>query len=316
MTPGGPACGRPRARAARPGPPHGSALAPRFAGIVGAALLGAACAATVEIEELDSLIRSSEARTILLEPGFSLYSPFAHVPTRDYLALVEEERGLVARLFGPGSLDGVVVWLVPVEGLQPGVTIEDDAIRFGPRSAPAPRVLGISGGRTVVVRVEPPSTLEISDGRRIEGNWAAETYREVLRHELAHVAAHAAGIDGETWLDEGLAHAVELARVEGGELVVDARAAPIAGAADVPRGQRALAPVLDYAEDLATIERGGELAHPHGRQLATSFFVHLLARRGEGSFAEKARAIAQMSRAELLAEEGEWQEALDAGRRP
>jgi hypothetical protein len=71
-----------------------SARCSRLATALAAALgfLGlAACRTHDSLPEFDALARTSTAHTIVFEDGFSLYSPYDPIPTRQFLPLIEQQ---------------------------------------------------------------------------------------------------------------------------------------------------------------------------------------------------------------------------------
>jgi hypothetical protein len=273
----------------------------------------AGCGTTLSLRELDRLNRSTDALTIVLDPAFSLYSPFSAVATLDYRGLASSEVALVTGLFALEPTEPIPIFLQAVEGIRPRVSMDGGVFRVDSVAEhPLHGVEGVSGRDLVVVYVEPPFTTMSDDGRRLEGSWSADEYRGTLRHELVHYCAGLAGLDGDLWFNEGLAHAVQLGASEtaGGVLVRTHQPTRVA-AARLPDERRSLARVLSARENVPAIQAGKEHPDPDVRLIATSFFYFLLERRPEPGFRESVRAIRALSRAELLALEPAWQAWLE-----
>jgi len=270
--------------------------------------LAAGCGTTIPLREVDRLNRSIGSRTIVLEPGYSLYSPFSMVATLDYRNVLDHEFAMVLGLFELELRDPVPVLLQPIEGLRPRILIERDVFHVDAVSEhPLHGIEGVTGRDLVVVYVEPPFEATAADGRKIEGNWSPEEYRGTLRHELVHYCATLAGVDGDLWFNEGLAHAVELGAAHRGERAdVQTHAGTRLAAGSVPAADRRLARVLAAREDVPRIQEGLETVDPHARLLATSF-VYFALEQSQGSFLERVQRLHRLSYEELLALEPAWQ---------
>jgi hypothetical protein len=271
-----------------------------------------ACRSAIGLRDVDRMNRSVKARTVMLEPHLSLYSPYRVIPTRDFLELVVEEEARVAAWFELERIEDLVVWLEPTPGLRPEIVIDGNSARVEPARTPPPHVLGYAGGPVVIIRVQPPSFHVRADGQTIEGSWAPSGYRETVRHELAHAATSAAGIRGDPWLLEGLAHLLEFAKVDGNELRIDWRSPKLLSVAGLPRERRDLRRVLDYREDARRLLAGEHVGESDTRLVAASFVAFLLERDPGESSRDRLLAIMGLSRAELLALEPEWQASLAA----
>src|SRR5688572_11029444 len=93
------------------------------------ALLGA-CTRHYTLREFDAIARTAPARTIVLEPRFSLYSPYDVIATREYVPLIAAQQAEVFALFGVTEETPLPILLQPNEGLGMDVTIEGDQLRL------------------------------------------------------------------------------------------------------------------------------------------------------------------------------------------
>lgn len=254
------------------------------------------------------------ARTIVHEERFSLYSPFSGVGTLAYRNLADEEVRRVSALFELEPADAIPIRLVPKQGMRGRVEGVEGRIRVVD-AGPHP-IHGLSGWNrsgVVEVFVEPPAYLTRKDGTRIEGQYDAESFRGTLRHELAHACASLSGLlRGEAWFDEGLAHFVEFSEADGALLRVEQRSSEEPRVRDLPRDERRLELALGLGEDTLGIASGDARPDVEGRRVALGFFGFLYSRRPEPGFVARVRAIAAMSREELLAQEEPWQRSLEA----
>jgi hypothetical protein len=282
--------------------------------------LAAGCGTTSSLRDVDRLSRSTGSRTIVLEPGYSLYSPYSMVSTLGYRNVLDHEVALILGLFELELQSPVPVFLKPVEGMRPRISIENDVFHVEAVSKhPLHGVEGVTGRGVIVVYVEPPFESTAPDGRKLEGTWSPDEYRGTLRHELVHYCASLAGLEGDLWFDEGLAHAVELGATHRGERPeVQTHAGTRRAAGRVPAADRRLARVLAAGEDVLRIREGLEAVDPHARLLASAF-VYFALEQGEGSFLERVQRLHRLSHEELLALEPAWQawlgpEPVDAGK--
>jgi hypothetical protein len=274
---------------------------------------GGAPDAAAELGEMRGRELALGARTIAHEERFSLYSPFSTVGTIGYRNLVDEEVRRTLALFELEPEEAIPIRLVPQPGMRGRIEGVEGEIRLVPAGPhPLHGLAGWNSSGVVEVFVEPPAYLTRADGTRIEGQYVAESYRGVLRHELAHACAVLAGLlRGEPWYDEGLAHFVEFSEADGARLHVERRSPDEPRVDHLPRDERRLELALRLGEDTLGIARGAAQPDVEGRRLALSFFAFLYSRRAEAGFVARARAIGGMSREQLLAHEAAWQASLD-----
>lgn len=275
-------------------------------------LLGS-CARTISVLRLDDLNRTTAARTVVLAPEYSLYSPFELGRTQRFVELVDQELAAVTTLFEYDPPEPVVIWLEAVDGLAPLVTTSADgesiSVRM-PARHPLNGIEGLSYSRVAIVYVDRPQTIHLASGP-VEGGMSAATYASTLRHELAHVCSAALGLTTEDWLSEGLAHEIDARDLVDGVLVPDPDAVRLRDAAALPRSRRSLPALLAWGEDVAGIRSGRVPATPDSRRLAHAFVYFLLQRDPEPRFAQKLEGVRRLSHADLLALDGEWQDWLD-----
>ena len=272
-----------------------------------AAALSAGCAGTLELTDLDRLERSLEARTVALEQGYTLWSPFAAAQTQDWVGMVDEELTAGCALFGVQPGERLMLVLVPIERLGPQMSVEGGAVHVeAPPQHPLHGVAGQAGPGTVVIYVTPDRKLE-GDSGPLLAHRAASDYRRTLRHELAHVLARAAGLEGARWFREGVAHLVETYQLEQGRLVDRGPDDVVLLVAHTfPSEQWGLARLLDWSEDGARVAAGEEAVDEVSRTLCGLFVRFLAERQPPGTLDQRLRAVQAMSRSELLALDPLW----------
>lgn len=160
-----------------------------------------------------------------------------------------------------------------------------------------------------VVYVAADSVRTLPDGRTLTGIFTFPEDLETLRHELTHVVAKRAGLDGSQWLDEGLAHLFEHGRVQDGELVTDRAVSSLALARDEYSGTT-LNLLLPWEETEAEVMQG-HVFHA-GRPLAHALAVYVIESTA-GTLPERIRHLAALDDAEVLALEPAFRAWLVAG---
>lgn len=289
-----------------------SALAPLVAAL-------ASCG-SLSLSEFDVTARTAEARTVVYEPEFSLYSPFDVFETRDWLKLVDVELPAVARALELDLVEQrrragpVIVYLKPIPGMRPKIVQEGDTITLNPiGSHPLHGVEGMALDQVARVFVEPAVVSKNGEGNPVRAVWGASGYRTTLRHELAHVLAHAAGIEGDAWFNEGVATLLEYAQVEGSVLAIDP--ASLRVGRQCARSANSLSEVLLETEDVEGIFSGRVAARGEWRPQLLAFFTFLLERetaRG-GTLRSTIDGAQRTSRARLLELEPEFRAWLAPG---
>jgi hypothetical protein len=108
----------------------------------------AGCTLQYSLGELDALARTFPARTIVLEHGFSLYSPYDVNTTPPYVDMIEEEKAQVFLLFGVQSPTPLAVHLREDEALGVDLSVQGNQVHFeGLSRSPHDGVLGWAGSR-------------------------------------------------------------------------------------------------------------------------------------------------------------------------
>lgn len=267
-----------------------------------------ACTRHYSLREFDALARTSQARTIVLEETFSLYSPFELPLTLEYVPIVAAQQTEVFALFGVESAAPIPVKLRANAGMGLDFRIEGDQfILNGISMEPHGGFLGQAGGNVVVIEVAPAQRSVRPDGTPHVTVMGASMYRDTIRHEFAHVATNLLGLPAGNWLGEGLAHAVEWLPLEDGRFVLEPVPERLRQAASLPRELRDVASLLAWEQGLPPAQRDTEV-----RVLAFSLVTFLLEQEPGPSFRARILEVARRSRAELLAAEPAWRIWLEA----
>lgn len=270
--------------------------------------LVASCRTTVELDEFDRTLRTTEAQTIVVAKDHTLYAPFGMIPACEYAGVVAEEVAAVRALFGVELAEPLPIWLRPVRGLTVSIEIHAGKITVRPPGVhPHHGIEAYATESAAVVYVEAESIGTRADGQSITGTVSPTTYRATVRHELAHVWTHRAGIAGASWFNEGLAEHVESMKLADGRLVPDDASELLGHAASLPRERCTIRRLLDWRENGMRIHEGLETADASARAAAGAF-VHFLMAHVEGdSFLARAHALRSLSETQLLAHEERWQ---------
>jgi hypothetical protein len=273
-----------------------------------------ACTSTLSAAELSRMLREQDVRTIALEATCTVVSPYSAQRTVPFVKLVEENLAAVSALFDVVLPGPVMVFLEAEEMEETEVEVDSHGREVhisGLRPPHRHGVLGAFGGNELSILVIVPRDREVvlDDGRTMTGVFLFD-HEGTVRHEVAHLCARLAGLEGPTWFDEGLALEVESWRHEHGRRVPRA-GDPIAIARDLPR--RSVATLLDWEEDGADLLAGRADVFLEGRPLAHALMRFLLERVEGGDLVERLRAVLVLSRAELLRLEPAWHRWLDGG---
>lgn len=269
------------------------------------------CTSPMQLEDLDRLERSLEARTVALERDYTLWSPFAVALTQAWIRMVDQELDAVCDLFGTRPTRRLLIGLVPVEGLGFQFSAQDGTVQVERQTQhPLHGVAGMSGAGRIVLYVTPDQEVDAGSGPVI-AHRGADDYRGTLRHELAHILSVECGLTGPPWFYEGLADLVQSYRLEEGRLVDHGPSAEERRAAlATPGDQWGIARLLDWREDGARIAAGEEQVDTASRALCGWFVRFLFERDPKPSLHESARATSRRTRAELVALDGEWKRWL------
>jgi hypothetical protein len=286
------------------------------------AALAAGCRIAVDLAEYDRMQRELGVRSVLRGEGFTLWSPQNWVSTRDWFQLLEQELPAVRRALGlaPEATPHVQVLLREVEGLQPLEFAADGAgLSFTATHRPHP-LHGVAGWAVedeIAIPIAPARLVRLEDGREITSVMSAETYRSVVRHELAHALLHGRGLPEDDWFSEGAAELIEgLELVEGELLDAGAPGEALRLARDLDLLERPLADLLDWREDGAAVAAGRESVDAAGRVLCGLYVRWAIGLSGERAPARgllgALSQLARRSRAQHLAEEAGWHAWLAA----
>jgi len=269
----------------------------------------ASCATSITVPQLDVLNRSLEARTVLLEEGFSLYSPFDAEGTASYAKLIAEEIKRVAAALEAPAGKPVVAQLVAVVG-GPGHTWRSEGGKLsgsGPiRLPPLHGLRGAADEEDFVVWVAPTMHFVTGpDGPEIRWRVREEMDRDTIRHEIAHVFLRRLGVRDKLWLTEGVAEEIESMVPEGANLRRQPLPAGIEIPPDLVEREGLVRRVLALAQDADKIAAGETPPDLEGRLLARALVRFALERR-PGSCAEVVRWLDARRASEILALEEEF----------
>jgi hypothetical protein len=277
-------------------------------------VLCSGCVGSVDVEELDSQQRSLDARTVVLEPGFTLWSPFTLAQTKEWVALVDEELTASRALFAVSSEQRTLVVLVPTAGFGPNMELVGDShVLTAPARHPLNGLNALATRYRVILYVTPDRELPADDARLVTAHRSAGNYRPTLRHELAHVNAFAVGLIGEDWFSEGVAHWIESFELEQGVLVDRGpRARELQAARALPVESLSVARLLAWREECSRVASGAEPVDEVSRTVCGLFMRFLVERGPQGSLVERLRAVDGQTRGELEALDAEWRAWLAA----
>jgi len=229
--------------------------------------------------------------SVVREPAFTLYSPYDSAASAEFAQSVRTELDLVRALIPDARTGALRLYLAPIEGpsdLQAWETPSNESLKGA-----------ATGGEYAFVYV--PARLGESSALE------RATYMRggTLRHELAHLCANRAGIEGAPWFNEGLALEVESMREAGGEL----HAHPFPPYLLVARKTAkpgVLAELLHwpYADSLPQSERSLRYVW------AQALFRFLAEQQPGQEFFERARGVHSLTPSALLERESAWLEWL------
>lgn len=270
-------------------------------------LVLAACRTTLTLVEFDDLARTNAARTIVLEPDISLYSPYDLVRTRAYLEVLRAQRDEVFALFGVARERPLVVQLRPNPSLGVELSLQDGGVRVdGFSDVTSERIGGQATLDLVIIEVDPERVLELPDGRSLPGAFEPSMYADTIRHELTHVATWLLGIKRSDWLSEGIAHAVDSIPLENGRFDLDPVPETLRETARLPHDAQALERMLAWRQGFPVTD-----ADVTARRLATSLVVFVLERDGSPDLRQGLLGLSAMDRPAILALHSEWSAWLD-----
>jgi hypothetical protein len=228
-----------------------------------------------------------DAKSVVHDPDFTLYSPYDAAASADFANSVRAELGLVRALIPDADATPVRIYLAPIEGGE----------GLHPWESPSKQSLKGAATEGEFAFVYVPARIAASSALERATHLRGGT----LRHELAHLAAHRAGLAGAPWFNEGLALEVESMRKEEGALhahpfpphLLLARQSAQAGA---------LGELLrwDYGDEMSDSERSRRYVW------AEALFRFLLERQAPGDFLEQARGIRGLGEPALRELEAAW----------
>jgi hypothetical protein len=278
----------------------------------------ASCATTWSYEEFDRLSRTSQAKTIVHQPSFSLFSPYDPSTTQEWVERVETLDARLATLLGPHSRSWIVVlvpneeMLLEVHGPGNSVTVPVVAIRTK---------CGIGGfayGRTANLYVPPAARAKLM-GHPMSLVGTGEDAARKLMHELSHLYLNDLGIEAPWWLCEGFAHLVEDAPVRDGCPDLDGAKSTADELARFSEEELDLDRLLTFREDIGSIAKGVPHPYPESRRVARAFVQYEISR-SKDAIVGTLRKLSGTPRSELLAAEPGWREWLrshaEAGNAP
>ena len=266
------------------------------------------------LTRIEDTLRGEEVRTLVLEEGFSFYSPYDARRTAQLARMIAANQRAVGRHFEVGFDRPLRVVAKPLE--MEGVEIEALGGLIRVSGSPTPPTLHDIGGYATRSGGTPTVVFFVAKDTRTPREGAVELttaflfdYSGTVRHELAHLHAARAGLEGPDWFDEAIALEVELSDLTAGELVSPATPATLPVAAEACR-RFGLADLLDWKEDGDAIARGEQEPFVEGRPLAHSYLRFLLRHLDAAPGVTAYRRIREMDRGEHLALEESWRRWL------
>lgn len=276
------------------------------------------CAVSMSMEDLSHSLRRAEVRTLAVEPGFTLVSPYDSARTADFARQIRCNLEAISRVMKVEFPREVTAYLEPldVEDVEDGFADAELRIQ-GPWLPPTKHgVRGAAGkavhgdGFIIVIYVPRDREDRLPSGRIVTGSFRFD-HEPVIRHEIAHLCASLAGLTGPTWFDEALAQDIQYMELEDGRFHRRAYPATLAYAQLIHHEFR-LEAVLDWEEQGELIAQGQAAVFDEGRPLAHSFLWFMLQRTPGDRLVDRYRNIHSLDRAELLALEDEWHRWLDS----
>ena len=241
---------------------------------------------TGDVTDLDRVTRSSQAKSIAVDPRFTVYSPYGGETTDRWAELIREETDGVATLFAIDIVEPFTVWLVPLDG--------DDAV-----SAFRPSNHGELGRASAAAfRLYVPK-------REVFGA-ATEDFRGTVRHELTHLCHARSGLSAPRWAREGIANEVETMLPDSGATGLELDPIPIPLA--VARLKHREVPLDDLLTWDPAFARDGPVAYA----LAQSLVRFLAGHPASPDIRARAASLAQLRTEDVLAREREWRDWLDS----
>jgi hypothetical protein len=267
---------------------------------------------TVSAGEFAGLARRAKIRCLVVERDLAVISPFNAGKTD--LLVTEVRRNLMSleELFEVDVPPSLLV-IFEMIGLSEALQREDHSSVWDLNRSRHPSRHGVTAyavsspeASTVTVYVAPEFTLNMKGGKEIPFKFDPAVVRATIRHELAHVCAKHAGLDGPRWFDEGLAEELESWELtETGTFI----AGPLPSSLRLARDGHApftIDTVLDWEEDAGQVLSGQEAPFLLGRPLAHSLMRFLLEKASGETLRQKLKEILALDRNKIRALGGEW----------
>jgi hypothetical protein len=275
------------------------------------------CNIALEPPVLAESLRDNDFRSLNAEPDMVVMSPFSPRMTAALIDQVRQTREAVEVLMDARLPKELVVTFRSVEDPDAEWIEEVDGTWTlkGVGRASAHGVVGYHTGTTdmptVALFVPAPAKATRRWGQvdRIEFTFGLDS---TIRHEFAHACAKQAGLDGDTWFDEGLAEEIEHRTLNEVGRLVPARSDDSLRIAKRHHAKYTIDDVLDWEENGWNIAQGDEEAFRHGRPLSHSLIRYLLGRTPGASLQEKFHRILALDKETIRAMEPEWKAWLDA----
>lgn len=271
---------------------------------------------SISIRDVADGLREEGVRTLVAEEGFTLLSPYGPWRTQNLVEDVRLNLRALERALDTEAPANLLVSFVAIDAPEFELSENSDGtLDVSGFERPMDRgFLGYSTANppTAVIFVAPETTMSMLDGREVQVSMELGQ-NLTLRHELVHVLAGKAGLDGGAeWFDEGLAMELEFRELDHGDLV-QSRDLPLSlRVAHDQHERHTLAELLAWEEDVDRAQSGEERVFKLGRPLAHALMRFLLERTPGERLRERFEAIARLSSAEILALEDEWRAWLEA----
>jgi len=276
------------------------------------------CRSVVSLQELADIARRVDIRCLAVESDMTVASPFSPEYTDGLLRKVRTNLEAIEALFEVDVPSTLVVRFVGIE--MPNLRMQEDGEGgFDLEGLERPSVhgvVGFAGGAqenpTVTIYVVPESAVTLNEGKQASIIFYFHSADDTIRHELTHVCAKLANMDGPTWFDEGIALELEYREMdEAGVLVPTSMPRTLRLARD-QRDSYSIDAVLDWEEQGERIHAGEEQPFHFGRPLAHALMRFLLERTPGKNMRAKLERILATDLDEIRALGPEWKTWLEA----
>lgn len=287
-----------------------------------AALATVGCRAT-HISEFAQSLRDQDIRSLIAAPEMTIVSPFGPERTAELLNEVRRNLNAIEVLLEtkvPASLT-VHFKIQPAQPLP--MQLSKDASSLGlpyTDGRPTHRLRGFAVSGTDIPQIlvyvpaqSTPSPLP-TPGQRSIATMAPSGFdpAPTIRHEIAHICASFAGLEGPTWFTEGLAREFQSRQFNGhGQLALTAQVPDDLITARLNYEAYSIDDLLDWEESLTTevIKTGTGEIFTMGRPLAHALMRFLLEREQrehQASLRQQLERIQAMTPDQLRALDAEW----------